>query len=328
MSLLKRFFGPAKKDNTNETDSEPQAVEVNPKLAELNALAQEYGFAYGTYLHDQEGRGLVYNYIRTKEDLRDFWSQDVMAYVISWPGAQGTLGVIQIVTHRGLFYSASYLSEDLTYDDLRSVLPHLPEKFEDLKPWELHDMIIDDWQWFGIHSGCWMRMHISVSGRFYELAEYYKDTEWIKRTWPIFIHDAIYHRSEALASFLDNLPGYEQIQEYTLENAKEINEAGVIAWRESNQGWCGLFCKDGKSYFRCTETNDIIKLPINQREQIRNNNLPGWQCIYCGLGHRVMIREEYYHSFERLTYGLGKQSLWNITFNVLEYILLKQNDQQ
>lgn len=328
MSLLKRLFGPSKKDNTNESDSEPQAAEVNPKLAELNTLAQEYGFAYGPYLHDQEGRGVVYNYIRTKDDLRAFWSQDIMAYVVSWPGAQGTPGVIQIVTHRGLFYAASYLSEDLTYDDLRSVLPHLPEKFEDLKPWDVQDMIIDDWLWFGVHSGCWMRVHISVSDRFYELAEYYKDTAWIKHTWPIFIYDAIHYRSETLAHFLDNLPSYEGVIESTLEDAKAIVAKGVVAWKESDQGWGGLFCKDGKSYFKSIDHNDILKLPVDHRAEIRANTLPGWQCIYCGLGHRVMIREEYYHSFERLTYGLGKQSLWNIAFNVLENMLIKQDDQQ
>ena len=66
-------------------ESEQQAAEVNPKLDELNALAQEYGFAFGPYLHGQEGKGLVYNYLRTK-------------------------------------------------DDLRSVLPHLLDKFEDLRP--------------------------------------------------------------------------------------------------------------------------------------------------------------------------------------------------
>lgn len=313
------------KDKVSYKTSEPQVPETNPRLVELNALAQQYGFSSVQYLYAQEGRGFIYHHIQDKYDLRELWSQDVMAYIISWPGAEDRPGTIQIVTHMAHLYEAYFLSDHLIYEDLRGVLPHLPKKFEDLKPWEFQDNIIDDWQWFGIHSGCWMRAHISVSEHFYKMAEYYNDIARIKHTWPILIIDAIYHRSETLRLCQDNLPGYERINEYTLEDANAIKEAGILAWRESDQGWCGLFCRDGKSYFKCAEPNDIIKLPIDHREEIRNNTLPGWQCIYCGLGHRVMIREDFYKPFVMLTYGSGKQHLWDIAFNVLAQIIKQQN---
>ena len=124
--------------------------------------------------------------------------------------------------------------------------------------------------------------------------------------------------------FLDNLPNPESVSEYSVEVARQIENEGIIAWKESDQGWCGLLCKNGKSYFRCTEPNDIIKLPYARRQEISSNTLPGWQCIYCGLGHRVMIREEYYPPFQILTDGIGKKTLWNLAFEILNYLLITQ----
>ena len=124
--------------------------------------------------------------------------------------------------------------------------------------------------------------------------------------------------------FLDNLPKTKSVSEYSVEEARHIENEGVVAWKESDQGWEGLLCKNGKSYYRCTEPNDNIKLPYDRRKEISNNTLPGWQCIYCGLGHRVMIREECYPPFQILTDGIGKKTLWNLAFEILNYILITQ----
>ena len=74
----------------------------------------------------------------------------------------------------------------------------------------------------------------------------------------------------------------------------------AIAWRESDQGFDGLLCSNGQTYSRCELIPADLDLPINKREEIRNNTLPGWQCIYCGLGHRIIMREEYYSRFNAL----------------------------
>ena len=141
---------------------------------------------------------------------------------------------------------------------------------------------------------------------------------------PNFLNSSLHHQSEEQRRFIENLPSYETISEYTKEEARQIESEGVIAWRESDQGWGGLFCKNGKEYIRCNDPDGIINLPLDQREAIRNNTLPGWQCIYCGLGHRVMIREDYYPRFQSLTYGGGKKCLFNEAFGVLKYILISE----
>lgn len=324
MKLINKIFAYSKKTETIKKPAEETVKEPDPKLIELKELANKYGVAGSKDVIGLEGMGIPYQGLHSKDDLRGFWSQDIMAYMITWPGAQGTPGEILIATHQKLFYASNYCWEDLSYDDFRTILPHLPEKFDDLHPWESMEKNVDGWYWYGIHSGCWLRVHESIWRRFFLSAEYFKNVSWIKYSWSIFVLEALVQRSQELEKLTSCFSPHEHIYEYTLDEARRIEETGVIAWRESDQGWCGLLCKDGKSYFRCNESNDIIKLPINQRDEIRSNTLPGWQCYYCGLGHRVIIREEYNPRFQKLTYGMGKNGLlWNIAFDALNSLLIE-----
>ncbi len=81
---------------------------------------------------------------------------------------------------------------------------------------------------------------------------------------------------------------------------KVLKKHQIIAWRESDQGFGDMLCSNGQSYSRCELSPAELDLPIDKREEIKNNTLPGWQCIYCGLGHRIIMREEYYSRFNAL----------------------------
>lgn len=98
----------------------------------------------------------------------------------------------------------------------------------------------------------------------------------------------------------------------------------IIALRTSDQGWVDMLCKnkttlsvhgdygpDIHDFFKSIDFNDV-----------RRNTLLGWECIYCGLGHFVMMRKEYYPRFQQLTSGMGRRGLlWSEAFNVLVGIL-------
>jgi len=299
---------------------------------DVNNIMEEYG-------------QFEWQYLKTKEDLRFLWSLDIMAYAIYWPGAQGAPGTASLFTNRGLAYKVDYCFGETTYEDLRSLLPDLSESFEELRPWEESRMTpylptsteefskmqpwvfdgyqkINGWYWYGIHSGCWARIHESIWPSFYTLAESHHEL-WIGQYWKAFVRKAIADRKEQLDAFLDDLNNnYELIHECTEDEAREVARLGVVAWKEKDQGWGGLMCKNGKAYFKLGIDFNNLQLPIRQREDIRNNTLPGWQCYYCGLGHRLMIREEYYPRFRELTYGMGKNAhLYNCGFAVLKSIL-------
>lgn len=285
-----------------------------------------------------------WEHLETKEDLRHLWSLDVLAYAICFPGAQGSPGSAFFVTNRSLAFEANYCYSEITYDDLREILPELPKSFEELRPWEdwridpslldskrdykdgkpwdyLGYKNINGWYWYGLHSGCWARIHESIWPTFYKLAEY-NGHLFIPRYWGAFARKAIADRKEQLDAYLRGMDKCEWIHECSAEEAQEVARLGVVAWRETDQGWCGLLCKNGKGYFRLDIDLNSLQLPIRQREEIRNNTLPGWQCYYCGLGHRLMIREEYYPEFRKLTYGLGKNAdLHRYGFDVLRSIL-------
>ena len=123
----------------------------------------------------------------------------------------------------------------------------------------------------------------------------------------------------------NNLAKFERCEwvlEGTEEDLLEIKQKGVVAWKESDQGWGGLLCKNGKAYFRLPADAESLQIPCRQRTEIRTNTLPGWQCIYCGLGHFLNMREEYYQRFRELTYGLRDNGyLHSIGFDVLCTIL-------
>lgn len=300
--------------------------------SELNGLVEEF---------DQ----FEWQYLETKEDLRTLWSLDIMAYAICFPGAQGSPGSAFFITNRGLAFEMSYCYGQTNYDDLREILPELPKSLEELRPWEewriapsLLDSMekqgermpwdylgynnINGWYWYGLHSGCWARIHESIWPSFYTLAESHHEL-WIGQYWKAFVRKAIADRTEQLDAFLDDLNNnYELIHECTEEEAREVARLGVVAWEETKQGWGGLLCKNGKAYFKLDIEFDKLQLPTAQRQEIRNNTLPGWQCYYCGLGHRLMIREEYYPRFRELTYGMGKNAnLYRYGFAVLKNIL-------
>lgn len=301
----------------NNSESEPYSIDK-----ELQKMIDEYGFATFPEALDDTKKGIPYKYLRTKEDLRQLWSQDIMAYMVSMPGAQGTPGMIGIATHQNLFFAVNYCYGDLTYSDFKPVIPSLTDKLEDLEPWESPEVNINGWYWYGIHSGCWLRVHESIWQRFYQNAELFKDVAWIRDTWSTFVLEANAARSYELEKTISALTPYEHVLDFTQEDAYKIEEEGIIAWKESDQGWCGLLCKDGKSYFRCTDSKYRPSIPIEQREEIRNDKLTGWRCYYCGLGHRVMIREDFDKPFRKRTYGLGKNGgLWNNAFGILCTIL-------
>lgn len=303
----------------------------DPKTTELDRLVEEF---------DQ----YEWQYLKTEEDLRSLWSLDVMTYTIYWPGAQGAPGFAYFFTNRGLAYAIDYINGELTYDDLRSILPELPEYFEALSPWETYRgyetirasspeyekwrawdaegiLNINGWYWYRLHSGCWARIHESIWPSFITLTEQNKNL-WITRYWGTFARKAIADRAEQLEAYMDGLEQCEVVHECTEEEAQEVARLGVVSWKESDQGWGGLLCKNGKVYFRLDIDFDKLQLPTSQRQEIRNNSLPGWQCYYCGLGHRLMIREEYYPKFQELTYGMGKNAdLHRCGFAVLKSIL-------
>ena len=285
-----------------------------------------------------------WKHLATKEDLRSLRSLDIMAYAICFPGAQGSPGSAFFVTSRGLTFEATYCYGQTNYDDLREILPELPKSLEELRPWEelridpslleptmafgeknpwerLGYKNIGGWYWYGLHSGCWARIHESIWPTFYALAEY-DNYMLIPRYWGAFARKAVAERTEQLDAYLKGLDNCEWIHECPAEEAREVARFGVVAWRESDQGWGGLLCKNGKAYFKLGLDFNALQLPIWQREEIRKNTLPGWQCIYCGLGHCLMIREEYYPKFRELTYGMGKNAhLYNCGFAVLKSIL-------
>ena len=196
------------------------------------------------------------------------------------------------------------------------------EDFGKMQPWDFAGyQSIDGWYWYGLHSGCWVRIHESVWPAFYTLAEHHK-ASWIARYWGAFARKAIAERSEQLETYMEGLEHCEVVYECKEEEAQEVARLGVIAWKESDQGWDGLLCKNGKAYFRIDIDIEKLQLPTDQKQKIRNNTLPGWQCYYCGLGHRLMIREEYYPRFRELTYGMGKNvNLYAYGFDVLRSIL-------
>ena len=79
-----------------------------------------------------------------------------------------------------------------------------------------------------------------------------------------------------------------------------LSHERFIAWRESDQGFGAMLCSNGQTYYRCELSPAELDLPIDKREELKNNTFPGWQCIYCGLGHRIIMREEYYSRFNAL----------------------------
>lgn len=109
------------------------------------------------------------------------------------------------------------------------------------------------------------------------------------------------------------------------EGLELLKQHRIIAWRESDQGWAGMLCSNGVSYARSEMDPVELALPYDKRREIRTNTLPGWQCLFCGLGHRIMMREEYYAPFisicnenEELQTGADK---WSNAFGVLATIL-------
>lgn len=326
MNIFSKLF-PKKENKAVEPSPEITPAEETYSIdKELQKLIDEYGFATFPEAMDGSKPGIPYKYLRNKEDFHELWSQDIMAYMISMPGAQGTPGMIVIATHQNLFYAGNYCYSGLTYSDFRPALPSLTENLEDLEPWNRPEENIDGWYWYGIHSGCWLRVHESIWERFYHNARFFDHVAWIRDTWSTFVMEANAARRYDLEKTMSALSTYDAALDFSLEDAERIEEYGIIAWKESDQGFAGLLCKDGKSYFRCADSGYRPSIPFDQREDIRNDMLKGWRCYYCGLGHRVMIREDYDKSFREKTYGLGKNGeLWNNAFGVLCTILKERN---
>lgn len=272
---------------------------------ELDLLYKEYGQFEWTYL-------------KTAEEVRALSSLDILAYTIYLPGAQGYPGFAFFLTNRSMAYAMYYCGEELTYDDLRSILPELPERFEDLKPWGADRyQNIGGWYWYGLHSGCYARIHESIWPTFYGLCQKFSNI-WIAPYWSTFARKAIAVRDSELESYLSGIEHYGIKYDCATEEAQEVACLGVVAWRESQHGWDGLLCKNGKSYFKLPLGYDDLQIPISKREDIRNNTLPGWECIYCGLGHFLIIKDEYYPGFCKLSYGMGKNNkLYTNGFDIL-----------
>jgi hypothetical protein len=110
-----------------------------------------------------------------------------------------------------------------------------------------------------------------------------------------------------------------------MSTPNSIKPQDIVAWRISDQGWTDMLCRDKTtfgprsegfgsdidSFFKSIDYNDI-----------RRNTLQGWECIYCGLGHFVIIRKEYYPRFQQLTTGFGQRGpLWSTAFDILVRIL-------
>lgn len=109
------------------------------------------------------------------------------------------------------------------------------------------------------------------------------------------------------------------------EGLELLKQHRIIAWRESDQGWAGMLCSNGIAYVWSEMDPVELALPYDKRREIRTNTLPGWQCLNCGLGHRVMMREEYYAPFisicnenEELQTGADK---WTNAFDILATLL-------
>ena len=325
MNILRNLFSHKGHKEAEATPDKPTEAEAYSDEKALRNLIDEYGYATFPETLDKTKKGIPYEYLRSKEDLQQLWSQDIMAYMVSMPGAQGSPGMIIIATHQNLFFAGNYCYGDLTYADFKSVIPSLTDKLEDLEPWNSPEQYIDGWYWYGIHSGCWLRVHESIWQRFYQNARFYDHVAWIRNTWSTFVMEAIAARKYEIEKTLSYANGIESHHDYEEEDAINAETADVIAWRESDQGFAGLLCIDGKLHFRCDHFLCQQRIPIDCREEIRNDTLTGWRCYYCGLGHRVMIREDFDRTFRKKTYGLGKNSeLWNNAFSVLYTILKEQ----
>lgn len=109
----------------------------------------------------------------------------------------------------------------------------------------------------------------------------------------------------------------------------DYNMTDVVAWRLNDQGWTNMLCRDKTtfgprsegfgadidSFFNSIDYNDI-----------RHNTLQDWESIYCGLGHYLIIRKEYYSQFQQLTTGFGQRGqLWSTAFDVLVRILEEES---
>ena len=102
----------------------------------------------------------------------------------------------------------------------------------------------------------------------------------------------------------------------------------IIALRDCDQGWVDMLCRNKTIHnvheVYVTENMDFFK-SFNFIDS-RHNTVQGWECIYCGLGHFVMMRKEYYPRFQQLTSGMGRRGLlWSEAFDVLMRILEEQD---
>lgn len=307
---------------------EPERTTTNSIVLELDRLEDEFG----------QNSNIP---ITSKEELSHLWSVDIMAYMISWPGAQGTPGVAVLLTNQGHFYAVDYCRGELTYDDLRCICTDLPESFEQLKPWDINQepctlpqsmeefgklkpwdfdgyQSIDGWYWYGLHSGCWASIHHSIWPEFYELAERYK-VFGVSRHWDTFARKALADRLNWLEQYLEKLEPCEEMEFCPDEEARNLVQSGVVAWKDCDQGFAGMFCKNGKAITKIEHCLWPL-IPYGQIEEVQNRM--GWQRIYCGLGHSLVICKEYFPKFRELTYGLGKNArLYEYGFDILADIL-------
>ena len=104
-----------------------------------------------------------------------------------------------------------------------------------------------------------------------------------------------------------------------------MNPLDIVAWRISDQGWTNMLCRDKTTFGPRSEGFgsfiDSFFKSIDYKD-IRHNTLQEWESIYCGLGHYLIIRKEYYPRFQQLTSGMGMRGqLWSTAFDVLVRIL-------
>ena len=307
---------------------EPERITTNSKAIELDRLEDEYG----------QNNNIP---ITSKEELSHLWSVDIMAYMISWPVAQGTPGIAVLLTNKGQFYSVDYCRGELTYDDLRCICTDLPESFEQLKPWDIGQepctlpksmeefgklkpwefdgsRNISGWYWYGLHSGCLARIHESIWPTFYELVERYKEFG-VSRHWDTFARKALADRLVQLEKYLTELYPCKKMVICPAEEVGRIVRPGIIAWKECDQGFTGMLCKNGLFIMKIEYTLWPF-IPYGQKEEVQNRM--GWRRVYCGLGHSLFIRKEYLPRFRELTYGLGKNArLYEYGFDILADIL-------
>lgn len=126
-----------------------------------------------------------------------------------------------------------------------------------------------------------------------------------------------------IEDILANRQPIEHILEFTLEEARQIKSAGVIAFKVSDQGWSDLLCRNGKIYSHCSEDIDFgsyFNIPIVHFREIRFNTYPGWTGVYCGVGHFVIMRDEYYFQFKAITQGMFNPRRWEFAYDVLMYL--------